>query len=68
MKIDRISMYAYLLSKLSKESVDELHGHRDWTTIESARDPLNLWKLIKECHQTLTMSKVASVIKKMARE
>jgi hypothetical protein len=34
MRIDRISMYAYLLSKLSKESVDELHGHKDWSTIE----------------------------------
>jgi hypothetical protein len=31
-------------------------------------DPLRLWKIIKECHQTLTTSKVASVIKKTARE
>jgi hypothetical protein len=68
MRIDRISMYAYLLSKLSKESVDELHGHKDWSTIEASRDPLSLWKIIKECHQTLTTSKVALVIKKTARE
>jgi hypothetical protein len=68
MKIDRISLYTYLLSKLSKESVDKLHGHKDWPTIEASRDPLNLWKIIKECHQTLTTSKVASVIKKTARE
>jgi hypothetical protein len=61
-------MYAYLLSKLSKESVDELNGHKNWSTIEASRDPLSLWKIIKECHQTLTTSKVTSVIKKTARE
>jgi hypothetical protein len=32
------------------------------------RDPLRLWKIIKDCHQTLTTSKVASVMKKTARE
>jgi hypothetical protein len=30
MRIDRTSMYAYLLSKLSKESQDEIQGHADW--------------------------------------
>jgi len=68
MRIDRVSIFAYLISKLSKESVDKLHGHKDWNKIELERDPLNLWKIIKECHQTLTTSKVASVIKKTARE
>jgi hypothetical protein len=65
MRIDRISMFTYLISKLSKESVDELQGHKDWTSIEALRDPLRLWKIIKEYHQTLTTSKVASVIKKL---
>jgi hypothetical protein len=31
-------------------------------------DPLLLWMAMKECHQTLTTSKVESIIKKMARE
>jgi hypothetical protein len=68
MRVDRTSMYAYLLSKLSKESLDEVQGHATWATIESSRDPLALWKVIKSTHQILTTSEVASVIKKTARE
>jgi len=68
MRVDRTSMYAYLLSKLSKESMDEVQGHADWKTIETSRDPLELWLVIKSNHQILTTSKVASVIKKTARE
>jgi len=68
MRIDRTSMYAYLISKLSKESQDEIQGHADWADIEKTRDPLKLWKVIKACHQILTTSKVAAVIKKTACE
>ncbi len=39
MRIDRVSIFAYLISKLSKESVDKLHGHKDWNKIELERDP-----------------------------
>jgi hypothetical protein len=68
MRIDRTSMFAYLISKLSKESYDEVQGHKDWGTIESSRDPLQLWLAIKSTHQILTTSKVAGIIKKTARE
>jgi hypothetical protein len=68
MRIDRTSMFAYLISKLSKESYDEVQGHKDWATIESSRDPLQLWLAIKLTHQILTTSKVAGIIKKTARE
>jgi hypothetical protein len=68
MRVDRTSMFAYLLSKLSKESMDEVQGHGSWTKIETSRDPLELWLVIKSTHQILTTSKVASVIKKTARE
>jgi hypothetical protein len=67
MKIDRTSIFAYLISKLSKESLDEVQGYGTWDTVEASRDPLELWKFIKATHQILT-SKVASVIKKTARE
>jgi hypothetical protein len=30
MRIDCTSMYAYLISKLSKESYDKIQGHADW--------------------------------------
>jgi hypothetical protein len=68
MKINRTSMYAYIISKLSKESLDEVQGDANWATIKAGRDPLELWKVIKSSHQILTTSKVASVIKKTARE
>ena len=68
MEVDKTSMYAYIISKLSKESLDEIQGANGWATIEASRDPLALWKVIKSTHQILTTSKVASVIKKTARE
>ena len=68
MQVDRTSMYAYLISKLSKESQDEIQGHTNWPDIEKTRDPLKLLEVIKSCHQILTTAKVAAVIKKTARE
>jgi len=68
MQIDRTSMFAYIISKLSKESLDEVQGDKEWVKIEASRDPLELWKVVKATHQILTTSKVAAVIKKTARE
>jgi hypothetical protein len=56
------------IGKLCKESQDEIQGHNDWPDIKKTRDPLKLWKVIKSCHQVLTTSKVAPVIKKTAHE
>jgi hypothetical protein len=69
-RVDCTSMYAYLISKLSKESYDKIQGHADLVKkeIEESRDPLDLWILIKTSHQILTTSKVAAVIKKTAHE
>jgi hypothetical protein len=68
MAIDRASMYAYIMSKISKESRDEVARVEKWKEIEAERDPLRLWLAIRESHQTCSTSKVASVIKKSARE
>lgn len=57
MCIDCTVMYVYLISKLSKESFDEVQGHADWSKIECARDPLQLWIVIKKTHQVLTTSR-----------
>jgi hypothetical protein len=57
---------------VEKVRLREAHKRRDKEIVDmkvdSERDPLKLWSMIKECHQTLTTSKVASVIKKTARE
>jgi hypothetical protein len=42
MSMDRMSMFAYLISMTSKESLDELQGNKDWKMINTERDPLNL--------------------------
>jgi len=42
MKSKRASLYAYILSKISKESLDELKRHEDYETIVSKTDPLDL--------------------------
>jgi hypothetical protein len=68
MKVDCITMFAYIISKLSKESLDEIQGHTSWADVEAERNPLELWLLIKAGHQILTTSKVASIIKKTVRE
>jgi hypothetical protein len=68
MKVDRISMFAYIISKLSKESLDKIQGQTTWAMVEADRDPLALWLLVKASHQILTTSKVASIIKKTARK
>jgi len=67
MKEDRTKMYAYIYSKLSKESQDEIARDASFVTIEAERDPLNLWMLLKTTHMVATISKVPGIIKKSAR-
>jgi hypothetical protein len=68
MRANRASMFAYILSKLSKESIDELKRHQDYAEIDEKVDPLLLWKAIKELHMVATSSKVTQVVKRKARE
>jgi hypothetical protein len=34
MKVNRASVFAYLISKMSMESLDEIQGHKDWKSID----------------------------------
>jgi hypothetical protein len=68
MKANRSSMFAYILSKLSSESLDELKRYSDYETINESVDPLLLWKAIKKLHMVSTSSKVEQVMKRKARE
>lgn len=63
-----MSMFAYLISKLSKQSHDKVQGDADWALVDASWDPLEVWLIIQKCHQILTMSKLAPVIKKTVRE
>jgi hypothetical protein len=68
MRANRASMFAYILSKLSKESLDELKRHEKYAEIDEKVDPLLLWKVIKELHMVATSSKVTQVVMRKARE
>jgi hypothetical protein len=61
MRIDRTSMFSYIKSMLSKESYDEVQGHKDWILIKASRDPLQLWLAVKTTHQILMASNVAGI-------
>ena len=65
---DRPSLYAYIMSKISKESRDEVEQHADYITLNQAKDPLLLWVAIRETHQTTTTSKVETIIKKTSKD
>ena len=66
MKNNRESMYAYIMSKLSKESLDEVKRHKNYDKFSATNDPLDLWMTIKELHSVATGSKVKGVIKRKA--
>ena len=66
MKKDRTGMYAYIMSKISKESLDEISRDKDFKQLEVDRDPLSLWLMLKKTHMVSTVSKVETIIKESA--
>ena len=46
----RASMYAYILSKLSVESIDEIKRHDKFKIFDDQKNPLDLWMAIKVIH------------------
>jgi len=66
---NRESMYAYIMSKLGKESKNEVKRHGKYDSFSVTNDPLELWMTIKELHSSVaTGSKVKGVIKRKAWE
>ena len=47
---DRSKLYAYILSKLSRESMDEFKHHEEYDLVSQALSPLGLWIILKEVH------------------
>ena len=56
-----------ILGKLSQESHDEIKRHENYELMNGNKDPLTLWKAIKELHMVSTTSRVESVIKASSR-
>ena len=68
MESNKSKLYATMLSKMSTESMDELKRHEDYEDFNREKDPLMLWLAITMIHQVASVSKVASVVKKAARD
>ena len=66
MRTDRANMFAYLLSKLSKESLDELNRNESYEQVERTVCPLSLWKVIKSIHLVTTPSRIDVVVRRRA--
>jgi hypothetical protein len=62
------NMFAYVESKLSKESLDEVKCHRDYEVVKNEVDPLKLWMIVKELHTVTTSSRVEAVVKRKTWE
>ena len=62
------SMYAYIKSKLSQESEDEVKRHGDYSTFSKDVCPKGLWLVIKEKHLVTRTSQDAHVVRQKASE
>ncbi len=53
---------------LSQESNEEVKRSQDYEVIKNMRDVQGLWNIIEETHKVFTISRIAAVIKKLARK
>jgi hypothetical protein len=67
MRKDRTKLYALIMQYLSPESIDDLKRQPDYETVKYQRDVQTLWQMIEETHKVHSISKVAAVMRKTAR-
>ena len=63
MEDERSKLYAYIISKLIRESMDEYKQHADYDLVRDSLSPLGLWIILKEAH-SLNTSSTNSLINK----
>jgi len=63
---DKPMLYAFILSKLSLESEDEVKRHPNFNNFHVTKDPLDLWKALIQLHLTNTVFKNADFVLQMA--
>jgi len=61
-------LYAFVISKLSLESEDEIKRHKDYVDFNQKKDPLALWLALEELHLTSTISKNAAFVLAQAEQ
>ena len=68
MKENRAKMYAYIILKLSKESLDEFKHHEDFELIKRNLSALGLWVMLREIHAVNNSTTNLLILKKEAFE
>ena len=66
MEQDRSKMYSYIISKLSKESLDEYKHHQDYDLVSTHLSVKGLWVIFGGIHALNTSSSNQVVLKKEA--
>ena len=61
-------LYAFIVSKLSSESEDELKRHSAYATFNTSKDPLQLWLALEQLHLVTTVSKNAALVLRQAEK
>ena len=61
-------LYAFIVSKLSVDSEDELKRHVNYATFNTSKDPLQLWLALKQLHLVTTVSKNAAFVLRQAEK
>jgi len=58
-EIEKPMLYAFIMSKLSTESEDEVKRHTNYSVFNSSKDPLQLWKAQEELHLVTSVTSVS---------
>ena len=66
MNANRSKMYAYILSKLSNKSMDEIKHHEDYGLIQSAMSLKGLWIVLREIQASNSSTTNVLILKKEA--
>ena len=66
MKVSRSKMYACIISKLSRESMDEIKHHEDYEMEQTNMSLKGLWIVLREIHASNTSTTSVLILKKEA--
>jgi hypothetical protein len=67
MKSDRAGMFAFIMLRLSNESLDAIKLEEGWDEANDEKDPLALWRLIETTHRVGIASRIPAVLKAESR-
>ena len=57
MKQDRTPFYGFILTHLSRESLDAVKMHEHFSQVEAELDPLSLWLIVESTHTVASASR-----------